>query len=307
METMNNRERQRHSANKEELVDRISAALPSSGRDEVMPGLLLARSSEPNERLYGVTRPSFCVIAQGAKEVYLGESVYRYDADRFLIATVELPIVARVVEASLAKPYLSLRLDLDSALVSSLMIESGLSSPPSSSPASAISVSDLDAELLDATVRLVRLLDSPSDARILSASIKREIVFRLLQGEQSERIKHIPMLSSQSNQIAKAVHLLRKEFTKPMSMETLARELGMSSSGFHHHFKAVTNMSPLQFQKQLRLQEARRLMLSESLDASNAGYRVGYDNPSHFSRDYKKHFGNAPIRDVETLRGRVLV
>ncbi|GMV88791.1 MAG: AraC family transcriptional regulator [Chthonomonas sp.] len=232
----------------------------------------------------------------------MGDAVYHYDADRYLIVTVGLPVAARVVEASPARPYLSLRLDLDPAQVSSIMIEAGFASPPSSAGVKAIAVSTLDTGLLDATVRLVRLLESPHDAPVLVPLVKREITFRLMQGEQGGRLRHLPMLGARTNRIAEAVHRLRRDFDRTMNMESLAKELGMSTSAFHQHFKALTEMSPLQFQKLIRLQEARRLMLVENLDAASAAYRVGYEDPSHFSRDYKKRFGESPIRDVDRLR-----
>jgi AraC-like DNA-binding protein len=182
------------------------------------------------------------------------------------------------------------------------MIEAGISVPHSTSKARAIVVSPLDADLLDAILRLVRLIEKPSEARILSSLIKREIIFRLLMGEQGFRLRHLPMLGGNSHVITQAVERLRSDFNQPLKIEKIAKELGMSSSGFHHHFKAITDMSPLQYQKQLRLQEARRLMYGENLDAAGAGYRVGYEDPSHFSRDYKRHFGETPIKDVARLR-----
>ena len=166
----------------------------------------------------------------------------------------------------------------------------------------AIAVSPLDAGLLDAVARLVQLLDSPADARFLAPLVTREIVYRLLRGEQGGRLGHIAVLGGSTHRIAEAVERLRHDFDRPLRIEELARELGMSVSGFHHHFKAVTALSPLQFQKQLRLQEARRLMLGEHLDAASAGYRVGYDDASHFNREYKRLFGVPPMRDVERLR-----
>jgi AraC-like DNA-binding protein len=166
----------------------------------------------------------------------------------------------------------------------------------------AIDVSPLDAGLLDAVVRLVRLLDSPTEARFLAPLVTREIVYRLLTGEQGGRLRHTAVLDGHSHLIARALERLRKDFDRPLRIEDIARELGMSVSGFHHHFKAVTAMSPLQFQKQQRLQEARRLMLGEDLDAASAGYRVGYGDASHFTREYKRLFGAPPMRDVERLR-----
>jgi AraC-like DNA-binding protein len=287
-------------AHREELAERIARAIPEDGAVEPLKGLHLNRSSIPTEPLHGVTKPSFCVIAQGSKEVLLGDSRYRYDPAHYLLATVELPVVGQVLEASAERPYLSLRLELDSALVGSVMVEAGHLSIRTQEDVRAIDVSSLDAELLDATVRLVRLLDSPAEERVLRPLITREIVYRLLMGEQGNRLRHLALLGG--NRIAEAVERLRRDFNQPLRIDSLARELGMSVSGFHHHFKAVTAMSPLQFQKQLRLQEARRIMLGENLDSASAGYRVGYDDASQFSREYKRLFGQPPLRDVERLR-----
>jgi AraC-like DNA-binding protein len=182
------------------------------------------------------------------------------------------------------------------------MVEAGHLAPQSHSAVQAIDVSPLDAGLLDAVARLVRLLDSPTEARFLAPLVTREIVYRLLRGEQGGRLRHIAALGGHSNRIVRALERLRKDFDQPLRIEDIARELGMSVSGFHHHFKAVTAMTPLQFQKQIRLQEARRLMLGEYLDAASAGYRVGYGDASHFTREYKRLFGAPPARDVERLR-----
>jgi AraC-like DNA-binding protein len=290
----------RESSYRGELAERIARALPEDGAAEPLKGLHLNRTSTPSEPLHGVSKPSFCVIAQGSKELLLGDSRYRYDPAHYLLATVELPVVGQVLEASAERPYLSFRLELDPALVGSVMVEAGHLSSPNREAVRAIDVSPLDAELLDATVRLVRLLDSPAEERVLRPLITREIIYRLLMGEQGNRLRHLALLGG--NRIAEAVERLRKDFDQPLRIESLARELGMSVSGFHHHFKAVTAMSPLQFQKQLRLQEARRILLGESLDAASAGYRVGYDDASQFSREYKRLFGQPPLRDVERLR-----
>jgi AraC-like DNA-binding protein len=166
----------------------------------------------------------------------------------------------------------------------------------------AIDVSPLDMNLLDAVVRLARLLDSPAEAPILMPIITREIIYRLLIGAQGGRLRHLAILGGYTPDIARAIQRLRQDFDQPLRVEQLARNLGMSVSGFHHHFKAVTAMSPLQFQKQLRLQEARRLMLGEDLDATSAAYRVGYNDASHFNREYKSVFGVPPMRDVQRLR-----
>jgi AraC-like DNA-binding protein len=299
----------REKANRVELVDRIARALPGDGTVEPMKGLHLNRASIVTEPHPSVAHPSFCVIAQGSKEILLGEERYRYDPYKYLLATVELPAVSHFVEASPEKPYLSLRMDLDPALVASVMLEAGMPSPRRDiGSVRAINVSPLDLNLLEAAVRLVRLVDAPSvEARVLLPLITREIVFRLLAGDQGARLRHIAVLGGHTDRIARAIERLRNDFDKPLRIESLAHDLGMSASGFHEHFKAVTAMSPLQFQKNLRLQEARRLLLGEDLDAASIAYRVGYEDTSHFSREYKRHFGSPPMRDVARLRAAAKV
>lgn len=292
--------------NRDELVERIARAIPEDGRVDPLRGLTLYRASSPTDPLHRVFEPSFCVIAQGSKEVHLGKDCYRYDPYHYLLATAELPVTGQVLEASKERPYLSLRLVLDSALVSSVMVEAGHSAPRRRDDVRALDVSLLSADLLDAVVRLVRLLDAPAEAPVLAPLITREIIYRLLMGAQDGRLRHISVLGGHSHRIAKAVKRLHSDFSQSIRMESLAEEIGMSVSGFHHHFKAVTGMSPLQFQKQLRLQEARRLMLGEDLDAATAGYRVGYDDASHFNREYKRLFGEPPMRDMERLRKAAL-
>jgi AraC-like DNA-binding protein len=296
------REAQKAQAHREELVERLMQALPEDGSAEPLEGLLLSRASAPTRLGHSVFFPAFCVTAQGRKEILLGNSLYWYDPAQYLIATAELPIASRITEASPERPYLNVILKLDSHLVSSVMVEAGHGAPQSHSLVTAIDVSPLDAGLLDTVVRLVTLLDSPSDAPFLAPLVTREIVYRLLKGAQRGRLAHIAALGSNTQRITEAIKRLREEFNRPLRIEEVARELGMSVSGFHHHFKTLTAMSPLQFQKHLRLQEARRLMLGEGLDAASAGYRVGYDDASYFNREYKKLFGAPPVRDVERLR-----
>ena len=305
-------------ANRDELIELIACAVREDGTVEPLKGLHLNRYSSTTEPVHRVADPCFCVIAQGSKEIFLGNERYQYDSFHYLLVTAELPLVGHVLNASKDRPYLSLRLVLDPTLVGSVMVEvrngvfsdSGHSSPQNSEMVSlatqaevrAINVSLLDAGLLDAAVRLVRLLNTPTEAAFLAPLITREIIYRLLRGEQGDRLRYIAALSGYTPHIVKAIERLRKDFDQPLRIDSIARELGLSVSGFHHHFKAVTAMSPLQFQKQIRLQEARRLMLGEGLDAANAGYRVGYDDASHFNREYKNLFGLPPLRDVERLR-----
>jgi len=289
-------------ADREELADRIARALPRDGHIEPKPGLHFRRHSKPGDRVYVVSDPSFCVIAQGAKEIGLGDETFRYDAAHYLISTMQLPLAGKVAEASAHCPYLSFRLILDPSVVTSVMVESGVLHPRGDGGLKAIDVSALDASLLDATLRLVRLIDSPNEYRVLAPPVIREIIYRLLAGAHADRMRHLATFGGLSHRMVRAVQKLRENFDKPLRIEAIAQELGMSVSGFHSHFKAATAMSPLQFQKHLRLQEARHLMLSKNLDAAEAGYRVGYDDPAYFSRDYKRHFGEPPMRDVERLR-----
>jgi AraC-like DNA-binding protein len=294
-------------ANCEELVERIARAIREEGTAVPLEGLMLRRASSPTELGHGVSYPALCVIAQGSKEVLLGDERYCYDANRYLITTAALPIASRVTGASEERPYLGVVLRLDPALVGSVMVEAGQPAPREHAAVRAFDVSPLDAGLLDAVVRLLRLLDSPAEeARFLRPLVTREIVFRLLKGEQGGRLRHVAVLGGHTHRIARALERLREDFDRPLRIEDVSRELGMSVSGFHHHFKAVTAMSPLQFQKQMRLQEARRLMLGEDLDAASAGHRVGYHDASHFTRDYKRLFGAPPARDVGRLRENAL-
>lgn len=296
---------QRAQVSRDELAERIGRTIPDDGVAEPLPGIRLGRASSPSATTRSVYVPVFCVIAQGSKEVWLEDERYRYDPAHYLIATAALPVASRITEASPERPFLTFMLPLDPALIGSVMVEAGYPAPRGQSSVRAIAVSPLDAELLDAVVRLVRLVDAPTDARVLAPLVTREIVYRLLAGEQGERLRQIATLGGHTHRIVKAIERLRADFDRPLRIESLAQELGMSVSGFHHHFKQVTAMSPLEFQKQLRLQEARRLMLGEGFDAAGAGYRVGYNDASHFSREYKRLFGEPPLRDVERLRGVV--
>lgn len=296
------RQAQRIQANREELLERIARAVPADGTVEPLKGIRLNHFSGPTEPLPRVWEPSLGVVAQGSKELYLGEELYRYDPYHYCLGTVELPVVSHVVEASPERPYLSLSLKLDPTLVGSVMLDTGYTAPRSQAEAKAINVSLVDANLLDAVVRLLRVLDSPTEVPFLAPMIMREIVYRLLLGNQGDRLRHIAILSGYTSPIATAIEQLRTNFDESLRVDDMAQELGMSVSGFHHNFKAVTGFSPLQFQKRFRLQEARRLMLNEQLDAASAGYQVGYDNASQFSREYKRLFGLPPMRDVERLR-----
>jgi AraC-like DNA-binding protein len=301
--TISQREARKTEADREELAERIARVIPHNGVSEPQPGLHLSRFAYPNDPNHSVLEPCFCVIAQGAKTLTLAGEVYRYDPAHYAITTVGVPIIAEIVEASVVRPYLGLRVTLDPSVVASVIVESQIKQARGESTARAMNVSALDADLLDATVRLMRLAERSADEyRAVAPLVVREIVYRLLVGAQGSRMRHLASAGGQAHRMVRAIAKLRTNYDKPLRIESLAKELGMSLSGFHAHFKTVTNMSPLQYQKQIRLREARRLMVSESYDAAEAGYKVGYDDASHFNREYKRHFGEPPMRDVERLR-----
>ncbi len=289
---------------REEIVERMSRLLPEDGRIDFVPGLLLIKSSVPAEPVQSLFQPSFCFVAQGRKRASVGGEVFFYDPFHYLIFTVDLPVAFEIEAPSKELPYLGMSLNLDSALVASVIVESGIRIKKGDASVKAMNVSAIDADLLDAVARLIRIAETPAESKVLAPLVIKEIIYRLLAGGQGARLAHL-LTASDTRRISKAIGHLREHFDEQLKMEEIARELGMSVSGFHHHFKSVTAMSPLQFQKQIRLQEARRLMLGEELDAASAGFRVGYEDPSYFSRDYKKQFGAPPQRDVTRLRNNL--
>ncbi len=286
---------------REEIVERMSRLLPEDGRIDFVPGLLLIKSSVPAEPVQSLFQPAFCFVAQGRKRASVGGEVFLYDPFHYLIYTVDLPVAFEIEAPSKELPYLGMSLNLDSALVASVIAESGIQIKKGDASVKAMNVSAIDADLLDAVARLIRIAETPTESKVLAPLVIKEIIYRLLAGGQGARLAHL-LTASDTRRISKAIGRLREHFNEPLKVEDIARELGMSVSGFHHHFKSVTAMSPLQFQKQIRLQEARRLMLGEDVDAASAGFRVGYEDPAYFSRDYKKIFGAPPQRDISRLR-----
>ena len=290
----------------EELTNLIARAISDDGACEALPGVWVHRRSVSIGPIHGRSQPAFCVIAQGSKDVRIGTRTFHYDSAHYLIASIELPIISEIRDASPERPYLSLRLDLDPMLVGSVIVDAGVDPVAGSTHTQSIDVSELNSELLDATVRLLQLVDRPRDRQFLVPLVIREIVYLLLRGDQGGRLQQIALHGGSSQRVLPAIERMRREFNRPIRIETMARDAGMSVSSFHHQFKRVTAMSPIQFQKQLRLQEARRLILSEDLDAANAGFTVGYEDASHFNRDYKRLFGAPPMRDAARLRKSVL-
>jgi AraC-like DNA-binding protein len=273
--------------------------------ETAVPGLALYRSSVPSPHDATVYEPSLCVTAQGAKEVLLGSDTYRYDPTQSLLASVGLPVASRVVEASPGRPCLTARITLDPAVVGELLAD-GAATPPLGQPlgpsARGIAVIPVEPPLLDAVTRLVNLLDSPQDILPLAPLVFREITYRILTGPEGARLRQIASAGAPAYRIARAIRWLKDHFADPLRIESLAKHVRMSPSAFHLHFKNVTAMSPLQYQKRLRLQEARRLMLGEGLDTAEAAFRVGYESPSQFSREYRRMFGAPPRQDVTALK-----
>ncbi len=290
----------------ETLVDLISRHAPTDGiHPTPIAGVSLVRSDSPTVPMPVVYEPTLCLIAQGRKQVMVGTTSYIYDAAKYLVASVDIPVTGSVIEASEAEPYLCLVLDLDMTVLSELVLRYPAPDETNDLPAAGIELNDTTPELLGAVARLARLLDTPDDIEALAPLTIREILYRLLISSGNGVVRQMARADSRLSQIARAIAWLRSHYSETCRIDDIADIAGMSRSTFHAHFKAVTSMSPLEFRSQLRLQEARRLMVAEALDAAGAGYRVGYESPSQFSRDYARMFGLPPARDAGRLRGAV--
>jgi AraC-like DNA-binding protein len=294
-------ETEREPARKElaAIIDRFA---PIDGAHKTaIPSLSLHRYSSPTQLNCGITRSALIFAAQGAKRVVVGERSYEYDHMRCLITSVDLPILSQVTVATAHRPYLCFMLQLDLQRIADLMATMHLSHPEIVPTERAISVGVLSTPLFDAALRLVRLLNNPQDIPVLAPLIEQEVLYRLLMSDQGTRLRHIAVADSQAFRIAKAVEWLKSHYAEPLRIEDLARQVNMSVSSLHHHFKDVTMLSPLQYQKQLRLHEARRLLVRQTGDVGSVALRVGYESPSQFSREYSRLFGAPPLRDVGGL------
>jgi len=267
-----------------------------------IPGLTLHRRTSPTAPCPATYEPSVAVIAQGRKRVELGRNTFIYDESRFLLTSVDLPTVSRVIEASEKSPCLVLSLKLEMPMVRELLSREEIEVPAGDSSSPAMATGETTVELLDACCRLVNLLDTPGDIPFLAGLIQREIIYRILRGDVGARLRAIATLGDQSHRTAKAIAWIKTNYAKPLRVEDLAEVAGMGVSTLHHHFRALTAMSPLQYQKQLRLQAARARMLMDGLDAASAAFEVGYESASQFNREYSRFFGQPPMRDIRTLR-----
>ena len=286
-----------------ELARKIAAHVPKAGAQATaIPGLTLYRRTAPSPCYPATYEPSLTVFVQGRKRVSLGGTTYLCDESTFLLSALDVPVVSQIVAASEVAPLLSMLLKLDMAMVRGILSQEEFQQPEGSSQGRGIAVGTTTVDLLKPCARLLDLLDAPEDIPFLSNLIQREIVYRLLRGPQGERLGAIATLGDQSQRTAKAVAWLRANYAKPLRLEELAEVARMGMSTLHHHFRALTAMSPLQFQKQLRLQAARERMLIEGLDAASAAFDVGYESASQFNREYKRFFGQPPMRDIKVRR-----
>lgn len=270
--------------------------------ETAISGLHLFNRKEQTQPVIGMYEPSICVIVQGAKRVHFGDDTYVYDQHHYLLTSVDLPTVVQIIEASREKPCLGMMLKLDQREISQLMADSNLPPPRAKQSSSGMALGEITLPLLNAFRRLLDMLAEPNDIPILAPIIQREICYRLLVGDLGVRLRQMAVTGSQSQHIARAIDWLRGNFTRPLRINDLAKQVNMSTSTLHHHFHVLTAMSPLQYQKRLRLNEARRLMLTERLDAATAALQVGYESPSQFSREYNRLFGAPPLRDISSLR-----
>jgi AraC-like DNA-binding protein len=287
-----------------ELVERIARFAPNEGVQATrIERLHLFRTTEARPCAPVVYEPRLAFVAQGSKLAVLENETYRYDPLHYLVVSMPLPVRTQIIDATPEKPYLALRLDIDLEEIGSLMLNAPVHAPPTVGVDRALYAARMNSSLLDAVLRLMRTLDTPEDAPVLAPLAMREIYYRVLTGELGQRLRDLATAGSRSNRVGRAVALLRRNYLEPLSIEELAQSLHMSSSSLHHQFKAATSMSPLQFQKRLRLHEARRLMVVDGVEASAAAHRVGYESASQFSREYKRLFGAPPRAEIGQYRG----
>jgi AraC-like DNA-binding protein len=280
-----------------ELIERYTVGVEGV-LETAVDGLGVYRITNPGGPKHAVQKPMFAVIAQGSKQLFVGDEVVDYDPMHYLVASVDMPVVGRVMIRSPEEPYLGLRLDLDIREIGDLIGDENLPQDISRDSASrGLYVDRLDCALLDAVLRLLRLHQRPRDIAILAPMVRREILYRLLMNGQGALLRQTVLQDSQMNRVAKAIRLMRDGYTQPLRVDDIARDVHMSVSSLHHHFKQVTAMSPLQYQKNLRLQEARRLILTADMSVALAAHTVGYESSSQFSREYSRLFGAPPLRD----------
>ena len=288
---------------RQELAARVARLTPFDGiHQSVLPWLALIRNSVPTVCMPTVYQPCLAIVVQGRKRALLNDEVFHYDALNYLVVSVTLPAMGQVLEASAERPYLCLRLNLDLEEIARLLLELGERGATLGAADRGLFIARMDETLLDAVLRMVKLLDTPEDTAVLGPVVQREIYYRMLRGELAHRLVDLAQGEGGTQRIVRAIEWLKQRYAAPLRIEELAEAVHMSSSALHHRFKAVTSMSPLQFQKHLRLHEARRLMFADGIDCASAGHRVGYESPSQFSREYRRLFGAPPRAEIARLR-----
>ncbi len=285
-----------------QIAELVARYANDDNPESAIGGLYLTRRCSPSGRLHIDQRPSFWLVAGGRKCLTVGDEELHYGVGDCLLVALDLPATARILQASEAEPHLCVGVAINPARLAELIGRLPEQASASPSGMRGVAVNPASPELLDATLRLLRLLERPDDVAAMAPLIEQEILYRLLSGPHGARLLHIALAEGQGHRVTRAVAWLREHFAQPLRIEALADHVGMSESSLHHHFKAVTNMTPMQYQKQLRLYEARRLMLVENMDVGTAGYSVGYQSPSQFSREYRRLYGLSPARDLEALR-----
>jgi AraC-like DNA-binding protein len=287
----------------QELTARVARLAPVDGvHPAAFPSLTLTRGSVPTACMPTVCQPSLGFVVQGRKRSLLNDEVFYYDALNYLVVSVTLPMMGQVVEASVDRPFLGLRLDLDLDAIARLLLELGDRGAAPIAADRGLFVARMDEALLDAVLRMVKLLDTPEDIAVLAPAVQREIYYRVLRGELGQRLVDLAESDGGNHRIVRAIEWLKQRYTAPLRIEELAEAMHMSPSALHHRFKAVTAMSPLQYQKHLRLHEARRMMFADGIECATAGHRVGYESPSQFSREYRRLFGAPPRVEIARLR-----
>ncbi|MBA8880836.1 AraC family transcriptional regulator [Phyllobacterium myrsinacearum] len=284
-----------------EISTLIARHTGTDGQAMPIPGIRLLSSSVPTEPINGFYEPAFALVAQGAKRTMVGNRIFEYGAGQYLVVSLGLPIAGHVTTASHEEPYLAFRLSLNPPVIASLLLEASTANQSTSDPLG-LAVSHASPEIIDAVIRLLRLIDRPEDLAILWPMLEREILWRLLTGEQGNSVRQIGLADSRLSQINRAIRWIRAHYAEIFRIDDLADIAGMSAASFHRHFRAITAMSPLQYQKQIRLQQARAWLIAESRDVASVGFAVGYESPSQFSREYRRLFGVPPGKDIVRLR-----
>ncbi|WP_183407464.1 AraC family transcriptional regulator [Massilia aurea] len=288
-----------------QLAGKIAALIGQQGYRELdVPGLTIYRYTAPTEATSSNYQPSMTLVAQGKKQAALGHTTFIYDRSHFLLTSLEMPVTSRVIEASIDRPYLCVRLAFDMGMVRELLARDGIAPAPRGDSGLAMTTGQTTRQLTDAFVRLLDLQDAPGDIPFLGDLLGREIVYRVLQSTEGKRLRGIATLGEHSHRTAAVVAWINENYAKPLRLEELAGVAAMGQSTLHRHFRALTAMTPLQYQKRLRLQAARMLMLMDGLDAASAAFEVGYESASQFNREYSRFFGRSPLRDVKALRAQ---